>query len=284
VSAAARSGHAPLLLASRSGAIKRRPCSSLRPGCLLVRKGVPPRCNADPRSFCGVREGALSSLLTSRSAPPEPAPRPPRRIQFLGLAPLEVILLVLAGLAAGFGIGLLVGSTEATVGATLFGGVLVAAGTFRTIQVAREGQLTERFSKATEQLDAKDSDGKREQLLVLGGIYSLERIAAESRLDYYPIMEVLTAFVRASARLPEGAAIQDRVDPSPCQYKLPDDVQAALAVLARRNPRRGEYRLDLGSADLRNAKLPHARFGMAILSGSDLRAPTCAKRISVAPS
>jgi hypothetical protein len=178
---------------------------------------------------------------------------------------------VLAGLAAGFGIGLLVGSTEATVGATLFGGVLVAAGTFRTIQVAREGQLTERFSKATEQLDAKDSDGKREQLLVLGGIYSLERIAAESRLDYYPIMEVLTAFVRASARLPEGAAIQDRVDPSPCQYKLPDDVQAALAVLARRNPRRGEYRLDLGSADLRNAKLPHARFGMAILSGSDLR-------------
>jgi hypothetical protein len=179
----------------------------------------------------------------SPSVPPEPAPRPARRTQFLGLAPFEVILLVLAGLAAGFGLGLLVDSTEATVGATLLGGVLVAAGTFRTIQVTQEGQLTERFTKATEQLDAKDSDGSREEVLVLGGIFSLERIAAESRLDYYPIMEILTAFVRGTVPLPEGAPSQDE---EACQHILPPGVQAALAVLARRSPRRGEYRLNLG--------------------------------------
>jgi hypothetical protein len=209
--------------------------------------------------------------MASPSPPLEPAPRPPRRSQFLGLAPLEVVLLVLAGLAAGFGLGLLVGSTEATVGATLLGGVLVAAGTFRTIQVARETQLTERVTNAIEQLHPSANVGNPDEVRVLGGIYALERVAAESRLDHYPIMEILSAFVRGRVRLSDGATCEDHDDVPACEHKLPNDVQAALAVLARRSPRAQEYRLDLHATDLRNAKLPHARFARAILSAADLR-------------
>jgi Pentapeptide repeats (8 copies) len=210
-------------------------------------------------------------LMTSRPASVESPPRPPRRTRFWGLAPLEVILLVLAGVAVGFAIGVLVESTEATVGATLLGGVLVAVGTFRTIQVTREGQITERLTKATEQLNATHKEGEPEEVLVLGGIYALERIAADSRLDYHPIMEMLTAFVRTRVGLPEGGASKGQDDVPSREHKLPNDVQAALAVLARRSPRRREYRPDLRSTDLRNAKLPHARFQRVILSEADLR-------------
>jgi hypothetical protein len=209
--------------------------------------------------------------MASPSASPEPPPTPPGRTRFWGLAPVEVMLLLLVGLAAGFGIGMLVESTEATVAATLLGGVLLAVGTFRTIQVTREGQIIERFTKAVEQLEAKNDDGEAEEVLVLGGIYALERIAADSKVDYFPIMEILTAFVRTRVPLNDGPASPDKDDVAACEHKLPNVVQAALAVLARRSSRRREYRLDLRSTDLRNAKLPHARFQNAILSGTDLR-------------
>ena len=61
--------------------------------------------------------------------------------------------------------------------------------------VSQEGQITDRFTRAIEQLGA-------EQLQVrLGGIYALERIARDSPGDHWPIMEVLTAFVRENAPL-----------------------------------------------------------------------------------
>ncbi len=61
-------------------------------------------------------------------------------------------------------------------------------------RIAQEGQITERFTRAIEQL------GDREHLEVrLGGIYALERIAKDSRDDHWTIMEVLTAYVRENA-------------------------------------------------------------------------------------
>lgn len=73
--------------------------------------------------------------------------------------------------------------------------MLVAVGTYRTVQVTREGQITERLTQAVKQLAEKNGD-ERNDVVVLGGIYALERIAANSRLDYQPIMEILTSFVR----------------------------------------------------------------------------------------
>ena len=72
--------------------------------------------------------------------------------------------------------------------------------TWRTLQVNREGQITERFTRAIDQLGATD-EGKNKKLeLRLGGIYALERIAQDSLAmenspgrDYSTVMEVLSA-------------------------------------------------------------------------------------------
>jgi hypothetical protein len=74
--------------------------------------------------------------------------------------------------------------------------------TWRTLQVNREGQITERFTRAIDQLGATDDDGNKLFEIRLGGIYALERIARESKEDYWPIMEILTAYVRQNAPWP----------------------------------------------------------------------------------
>src|SRR5215218_3453534 len=61
------------------------------------------------------------------------------------------------------------------------------------LQLTRQGQITERFTRAIDQLGNASLDVR------LGGIYALERIARESEEDYWPIMEVLTAYVRQHA-------------------------------------------------------------------------------------
>src|SRR5690606_7462200 len=56
--------------------------------------------------------------------------------------------------------------------------------------LAEQGQITERFTKAVEQL------GSSEISIRLGAIYALERIAKDSERDLTTIMETLAAFVR----------------------------------------------------------------------------------------
>ena len=62
-----------------------------------------------------------------------------------------------------------------------------------TVEVSVEGQITERFTKAVEQL------GSDNTAISLGGIYALERIAKDSEKDHWPVMEVLTAYVRENS-------------------------------------------------------------------------------------
>jgi len=80
--------------------------------------------------------------------------------------------------------------------AQILGGAALLSGiyfTWRTLQVNREGQITERFTRAIDQF------GSEQLEIRLGGIYSLERIARESEEDHWPIMEVLTTYVRHHA-------------------------------------------------------------------------------------
>jgi hypothetical protein len=206
--------------------------------------------------------------MASLRDPPEPPPALRRRT-VLGFPFVEAILLVLVVGAVGAGIFLLVGSKDRAVGATLLVGVLVAVGTYRTIQVTREGQITERLTKAVTQLDAKNTWGKPNEVVVLGGIYALERIAANSRADYQTIMEILTSFIRTCVPRPKGGTSEEQSkDPV---APVPNYVQAALAVLARRTPLRGELRLNLQDVKLCSAKLPHAHLQNALLIGADLR-------------
>jgi hypothetical protein len=58
------------------------------------------------------------------------------------------------------------------------------------LKVTEQGQITERYTKAIEQLGSDKLDVR------LGGIYALERIAKDSKRDHPTVVEVLSAFVR----------------------------------------------------------------------------------------
>jgi hypothetical protein len=88
----------------------------------------------------------------------------------------------------------------------IIGGVFLLAGLYSSLQglhLQREGQITDRFTKAIEQLGAVNTDGRPKMEVRLGAIYALERIAHDSERDHWPIMEVLTAYVREADDLPE---------------------------------------------------------------------------------
>jgi uncharacterized protein YjbI with pentapeptide repeats len=149
--------------------------------------------------------------------------------------------------------------------AYIIGGLLAVIGiiqTFRRIralerqvQIAQKGQITERWTRAIEQL------GSDKVAIRFGGIYALERIAKDSDEDYWPIMETLTAVVRVAPR---------REPPADSPYM---DIQAILTVLARRKYHFGQGEnqpLDLRGSDLRGADLRGAHLERAALGGVHL--------------
>src|SRR5829696_2981635 len=79
-----------------------------------------------------------------------------------------------------------------------FGLLLGLYFTWRRVEITQDQQVTERFTRAIDQLGATDDKTGNPRLEVrLGGIYALERIARDSpKRDYSTIMEVLTAYVR----------------------------------------------------------------------------------------
>ena len=155
--------------------------------------------------------------------------------------------------------------------AQILGGLALLIGIYLTwrrvgaaekqVEVVREEQITERFTRAIEQLGSDKLEVR------LGGIYALERIARDSEKDHWTVMEVLTAYVRENARWTE-----DR----PKEFApLPTDIQAILTVLARRRrdfEKDPALRLDLSYTDLRRAWLPGAHLEGALLGRAHLEA------------
>ena len=65
--------------------------------------------------------------------------------------------------------------------AQIFGGIAILIGIYfawGNLITARDGQITERFTRAVDQL------GNEKMEIRLGGIYALERISRESKKDY----------------------------------------------------------------------------------------------------
>jgi uncharacterized protein YjbI with pentapeptide repeats len=99
----------------------------------------------------------------------------------------------------------------------------------------------------------------------LGAIYALERIAFDSPRDHWPIMEVLTAYVRQNAPAPTQEPTKQETDAQDTtkEKEEPDkkiakkpatEIQAILTVLGRRKrdrmrERKGQ-RLNLSNSDL----------------------------------
>ncbi len=169
----------------------------------------------------------------------------------------------------------------------------------KTLETQQDQQVTERFTRAIDQLGATDDDGEPRLEIRLGGIYALERIAWDSPgRDYSTVVEVLTAYVRANAPYPpktspdtgaipneaskEEGGEQDKDAKQEAQHapKEPSaDIQAILDVLGRREEDRvpKEYRVrpnlrrtNLYKANLYKANLYRANLYRAILREADL--------------
>jgi uncharacterized protein YjbI with pentapeptide repeats len=182
--------------------------------------------------------------------------------------------------------------------------------TKENLEVSKESQITERFTRAIGQLGATDQSGNPATEIRLGGIYALERIANESVKDYWPIMEILTAYVRKNSsfdsRLKEkpieskavakviqlNKSINNEYSKERNEYskkrKLPLDIQGIVAVIRRRkhylhhgesNPLnlemtclQGAYLEDahLEGTSLRHANLEEVQLYKAHLEKADL--------------
>lgn len=145
----------------------------------------------------------------------------------------------------------------------------------RTLEAAREGQLADRYSRALEQVGSPNLDVR------CGAIYALEGIARDSPRDHPTVMEVLTAFIREHSREQWPPPEPDGTEP---ERSTRPDVQAAIAVVWRRDAERDVRPIDLTRADLTSAHLPDAKLAKAslvgailihaILKGADLREAT----------
>jgi hypothetical protein len=185
--------------------------------------------------------------------------------------------------------------------------IVGAAFTGLSYRLNRAGQITERFTRAIDQLGNPKLDVR------LGGIYALERIARDSRDDHPQIVEVLTAYVREHARWRPGTgeartlggapvrthaqsieaihALERIAQGSPAETDgdlvhpptemddqaqtamMPTDVQAAMSVLGRRDAAKDRFgaRLDLAGTDLRSVNLERANLQDANLVGANLQ-------------
>jgi uncharacterized protein YjbI with pentapeptide repeats len=167
--------------------------------------------------------------------------------------------------------------------ATLIAGLFFAwqqlGSTNQTVYLSEQGQITERFTRAVDQLGSDDLT------IRLGGIYALERIARDSERDAGPVMEVLTAYVRG--QVPRQRPGTLATPPVVSSATVPTDVQAVLDVIARRpagDAPPGQC-LDLSNTNLSGAELSsgnltnlclwrtdlsEANLGAADLTGTDL--------------
>lgn len=184
--------------------------------------------------------------------------------------------------------------------AQIIGGTVLLVGVYFTwanLNVSREGQITDRFTRAIDQIGASYAVGtvrqeqpqrgrqphlaargrknnkvvapeppepqQREPNLEvrLGGIYALVRIARESPEDCQPVAQILTAYVRENAH---------RTDNRPAGPSLRTDIATILTLLGGSLSSDCKGRLDLGETDLRSANLQDADLSWANLYRANL--------------
>ena len=172
----------------------------------------------------------------------------------------------------------------------LVGGLVVAVGLYltwrriiateRTVYLSEQGQITERFTRAVEQL------GHDKMAVRLGGIYALGRIAKDSKSDRDTVVEILSAYFRDNAY-----KTRPRVDPSTSEDDVENqnekakradesgsselvepatDLYAALNTIADIGEKARLSRSNLAGIKIPRAVLTGADLTGAILTGADL--------------
>lgn len=165
--------------------------------------------------------------------------------------------------------------------AQIIGGLALLIGlyfTWRNLRATEEGKITERFTRAVDQLGSDKIEQR------VGGIFALERLAADSKRDHAAIIELLCTFLRHRERtqqeaelykLPVGVRVSkdrnlDVLRKMQMSFgwvpNAPEDVRAVASVL-RRNKRKlkAPHVVDLSNADLRRVNLEGAQLEKAEL-------------------
>jgi uncharacterized protein YjbI with pentapeptide repeats len=149
-----------------------------------------------------------------------------------------------------------------------FAGLILVTGaiaTWRQVQITRHGQITDRMTRAIDQM-ASDNVHVR-----IGGLYALERLAKDSNEDRQTITRILTAFIRTRAPWRTPPQLKHQHDTPALEDGMlrlglrAEDVQMALYILGDRAHPDDERPLYLSFADLR----------IASLAGRDLRGIIC---------
>jgi hypothetical protein len=151
-----------------------------------------------------------------------------------------------------------------TTGIQLIGVLVVVIGsvlTWRTVRLTREGQITDRYAAAIQNLSAE-----KPMSVQIGSIFALERLARDSRRDHWPVMEILIGVLRERAPAPVDAVAEHEV------VSVPAEVQAIATVISRRRARwDGRHNtMRLEGLDLRSVRLTGADLRSANLSESEL--------------
>jgi hypothetical protein len=149
------------------------------------------------------------------------------------------------------------------------------------LRVMEQGQITDRYTKAIDQLEPEKALAVR-----MGGLYALERIARDSEHDRGTIAEIICAYARAAPRLdppawrgkdPDLPVAQSRAglqfaEQVALALRAPD-VQAAVTILCRWRYRLGEPPpvLDLYKAALQGAVFWQGQLERAYLYGAQLQ-------------
>jgi uncharacterized protein YjbI with pentapeptide repeats len=139
--------------------------------------------------------------------------------------------------------------------------------TTANLQATQKSQITERFTRAVDQLGNTNADGTPKLEIRLGGIYSLGEIAKEGPEYSQSVIGVLTAYVRMHA------PYQMRVAEEPKAADLVStfDVQAILKVLGRSIVSGIDLEAtNLGNVDLRGAFLKKANLSYTNMVSAQL--------------
>lgn len=146
----------------------------------------------------------------------------------------------------------------------------------KNADISHQAQLAERFNRAIDQL------GTYKLEVQLGGIFALERIAQESLIDHFTIMEILTAYIRENAQWSENKQGQSdnlvlengHSNGAVEQDKIPSDIQAVMTVIGRRKWVLQEMEqlhvINLRRTNLSNIDLRKSHFERANLRGCNL--------------
>lgn len=164
------------------------------------------------------------------------------------------------------------------VSAQVIAGTVFALGlffTWETLQVNREGQITERFTRAIDQL------GHEKIQIRLGAIFALERIARDSARDAGTIGQILLSYLHESSSrgevytdyIPEDEVPEDHDTYIPGGIRASADVQAIVTVLGSNEMwQEGRpHRYEIKGIDLQRVDMTGLDFHRCDFSHSDLR-------------